>query len=54
MQNPKQQQDREKRNEEIVKLYPELTLQEIGKRYNLTHERVRQIIKKVSLKNKNL
>lgn len=45
MENLKQKQIREKRDKEILKLYPDLTLEEIGKRYNLSYERVRQIIK---------
>lgn len=46
MENPKQKEDREKRNKEIAELYPNLTLMEIGKRYNLKPQRIHQIIKK--------
>lgn len=45
MQNPKQQEKRNKRDREIKDLYPEFTLEEIGKRYGLTKVRVWQIIK---------
>ena len=44
--NPLQRENRKKRDEEIVKLWPSLTLQEIGKKYGISHERVRQIINK--------
>ena len=33
--NPIQQQIREKRDKEILKLYPNLTMEEIGKRYKI-------------------
>ena len=42
--NPIQKQLQQKRNSEIKKLYPLLTLAEIGKRYHLTRERIRQIL----------
>lgn len=45
MENPKQRKQREKRDKEILKLYPDLTLEKISKRYKLTRERVRQILK---------
>ncbi len=45
MENPKQKKEREKRDRAICKLYPDLTLEEIGKRYKITKERVNQIIK---------
>ncbi len=49
-QNPIQQEKRKIRNKEINKLYWEvgLTCRELGKRYNLHFERIRQIIKKRS------
>jgi DNA-directed RNA polymerase specialized sigma subunit len=46
-QNPLQKQKLDERNLEILKLYPELTLMEIGKKYNLSKQRVQKIIKKV-------
>lgn len=48
MENPKQKEDRLKRDKEISELYPTLTLTEIGKKYDLSHERVRQILVKVA------
>ena len=45
MENPIQKKQREKRDKEIRKLYPALTLDEIGKKYKLSRERIRQIIK---------
>ena len=45
--NIKQKADREKRDKEISQLYPNLTLREIGNKYKLSGERVRQIINKV-------
>jgi len=47
--NPKQKEERTKRDKEIFKLWPSLTLQQIGEIQNpkLTAERIRQIIKKV-------
>lgn len=54
MENPLQKSNREKRNKEIKELYPQLTLMEIGKRYNLKPQRIHQIIKKNEIKsNKN-
>lgn len=50
MENPKQKKDREKRDREIRRLYPDLTLEEISKKYKLTRERIRQILK-AELKN---
>lgn len=44
--NPKQKEQREKRNREILKLYPDFTLEKIGRRYELSSERIRQILKK--------
>jgi len=49
MENPKQKEERQRRDKEILKLYPDLTLMEIGKRYNLTHERIRQILVKLKV-----
>jgi hypothetical protein len=46
MENPIQKEARNKRNKEITELYPQLTLMEIGKRYNLKPQRIHQIIKK--------
>ena len=48
MENPKQKENRARRNKEIAELYPNLTLMEIGKKYNLTRQRVQQIIIKVA------
>jgi len=48
--NPKQKEYRKKRDKEILELYPLLTLDEIGKKYKITRERVRQIIQKVGVK----
>ena len=48
MENPKQKEDRARRNKEMVELYPNLTLMEIGKKYNLSKQRVKQIIVKVA------
>mgnify|MGYP001558318829 CR=1 FL=1 len=39
-----QKQKREKRDKEIVKMYPQKTLMEIGKIYNLKAQRIHQII----------
>ena len=47
MENPKQKRERQERDRDIRKLYPDLTLEEIGKRYKLSRERVNQIVKKV-------
>ena len=47
MENPKQRENRIKRNQEIAKLYPDCTLQEIANRYGLTPEGVRYILKSV-------
>ena len=47
-QNPIQKQKLDERNKEIVSLYPQLTLMEIGKKYNLTRQRVQKIIVKVA------
>lgn len=44
MENPKQKQLREKRDKEIKKIYPDLTMEEIGRRYKITRRRVSQII----------
>lgn len=54
MENPKQKKQREKRDKEILKLYPDLTLEEIAKRYKLTRQRIKQILAglKVELKTK--
>jgi len=48
--NPIQKQERAKRDKEILELYPLLTLDEIGKKYDITRERVRQIIQKAGVK----
>ena len=52
MENQKQKEDREKRDKEIADLYPQLTLMEIGKKYDLTRGRVSQIINKQNETNK--
>ena len=44
--NQKQQEDRKKRNKEILELYPNLTFKEIGKKYHISPQRIHQIIKK--------
>lgn len=46
MQNPLQRKKLDERNKEIIALYPQLTLREIGEKYNLSHQRVEQIIKR--------
>ena len=46
-QNPIQKEKLDKRNAEMSQLYPQLTYQEIGDKYNLSKERVRRIIIKV-------
>ena len=46
-QNPIQKEKLDKRNAEMAQLYPQLTYQEIGDKYNLSKERVRRIIIKV-------
>ena len=46
-QNPIQKEKLDKRNSEMAQLYPQLTYQEIGDKYNLSKERVRRIIIKV-------
>jgi len=48
--NLTQKERRKKRDKEIRKLYPSLTMEEIGKRYKISRERVRQIVK-VEVKN---
>ena len=48
MQNPFQKKKLDERNKEIVKLYPTLTLMEIGKKYVLSKQRVQKIIAKVA------
>lgn len=48
MQNPFQKKKLDERNKEIVKLYPTLTLMEIGKKYDLSKQRVQKIIAKVA------
>ena len=56
MENPKQKLQRQKRDKEILKLYPDLTMEEIGKRYKISRRRISQIIKrlvKVEQNNKN-
>lgn len=45
MENPKQKKQRQKRDREIRKLWPDLTLEEIGERYKICKQRVSQIIK---------
>ena len=47
-QNPIQKEKLDKRNSEMAQLYPQLTYQEIGDKYNLSKERVRRIIIKVA------
>ena len=51
MENPKQKQQREKRDKEILRLYPDLTLEEIARRYKLSRERIRQILAKLKVGN---
>ena len=46
MENPIQKKRRAERDKEIMNLYPNLTMEEIGKRYGLTRRRISQIIKK--------
>lgn len=48
MENIRQKQKREVRDREILRLYPDLTLEEISKKYGLTRERVRQILNKLN------
>jgi len=48
--NPIQKQERAKRDKEILELYPLLTMQEIGDKYGLVRERVRQILQKAGVK----
>ena len=48
--NPYQKQQREKRDKEIVKLYPEKTLKTIGEKYKLSPQRIKQIIDKNNAK----
>ena len=47
MENLIQKIERQKRDKEIQKKYPALTLAELAKRYKLSRERIRQIIVKV-------
>ena len=47
-QNPIQKEKLDKRNAEMAQLYPQLTYQEIGDKYNLSKERARKIIIKVA------
>lgn len=49
-QNPIQKEKIDKRNIELVKLYPQLTYREIGEKYGLSKERVRKIVLKIKLK----
>ncbi len=49
MENPKQKEERAKRDAEIAKLYPNLTLMEIGKKYRLSKSRLSQIIVKAKV-----
>lgn len=51
-QNPIQKQKLDERNKEIISLYPQLTLMEIGKKYDLTRQRVQKIIAKVGSQEK--
>lgn len=46
MENELQKQERRKRDIEIRRLYPRLTMREIGNRYGISYERVRQILEK--------
>jgi Mor family transcriptional regulator len=46
MENPLQKEKRKKRDEEIGNLWPEKTMMEIGKIYNLSAQRVHKIIVK--------
>lgn len=46
MENPQKKEIRLKRNKEIIKLYPALTLKEIAVKYGISVEAVRQVIKK--------
>jgi len=44
--NPKQKELRKIRDKEIYLQYPNLTMEEIAKRYMITKQRIWQIIKK--------
>jgi len=44
--NPIQKEQRARRDKKIAGMYPQNTYQRIGDKYNLTRERVRQIINK--------
>ena len=48
--NPLQKIERAKRDKEILRLYPTLTMQEIGDRYGKSRERIRQILQKAGVK----
>ena len=47
--NPYQKIERAKRDKEILKLYPYLTMEEIGKKYGKSRERIRQILQKAGV-----
>lgn len=48
--NPKQKEERKKRDKEIIALWPTLTLEEIAVRYGLTRQRIEQVLKKYGKK----
>jgi Mor family transcriptional regulator len=48
--NPIQNKERKKRNKAIFRLWPQLTMEEIAKRYKITRQRVKQIIDAQKLK----
>lgn len=48
MENPKQRKQRQKRNKEIKRLYPDLTLEELAEKYKLSKERIRQILEGIN------
>jgi len=45
MQNPYQQKQREKRDKQIRKLYPKMTMAQIGQKFGITKQRAQQILK---------
>jgi len=49
MENPSQKRKRQIRDKEILKLYPDLTMREIARRYKISVERVRQILEKLKV-----
>ena len=45
MQNPYQQKQREKRDRQIRKLYPKMTMEQIAQKVGLKKQRIQQILK---------